>query len=498
MKINRKNIFLIAVFCLIIFSACSDKLFASGILNTQPNAAQITAIKAAPLEFVDGIANITTGGRYSISGEHEGQILINASRNDEVEIILEGVTLHNPSGQAIFAPRSRSVELILADGTVNNISDSAHSDNDNNAAVFVQHDLIISGNGTLNVTGNHHHGIRAQDFLVINSGTINVIAAGDALRGRDGVIVQDGIFNLTAGEDGIQSNNDSNPQYGFITINGGTFDIKAGDDGIQGHSNVTINGGNIRISAEDDGITSDGSVLITGGVIDVTESYEGIEGLNVTITGGDINIFSRDDGINARERGAVTDFRGRPVMRGPFNPDIFVRISGGIINIRALGDGIDSNNIIFIEGGKIFISAPSMGMEGAIDMDGVFMLTGGELITAGSVLNVSNQSTQPILYVGFNQQLPAGTSIEIRDDKEKILLSYTSLIAFRISVFTSPEFNVGETYSLYVNDQKAADVTLTGIITNLGGGNAAGARGGTGGINPGDFERGRRMEMPRL
>ena len=501
-----KNIIFIAVFCLIAFSGCSEKAYASGILNTQPNTAQITAVKAVPLEFINGVANITTGGRYSISGVHEGQILINAARNDEVEIVLDGVTLHNPGGQAIFAPRSKSVELILADGTVNNISDSVHSDQDNNAAIFVQHDLVVSGNGTLNVTGNHHHGIRAQDFLVINSGIINVTAKGDALRGRDGVIIQSGEFNLTAGGDGIQSNNDSNPQYGFITINGGTFTIQAGQDGIQSETSVTINNGNIKISARDDGITTGGSVLITGGNINITESYEGIEGLNVTITGGNIDIFSRDDGINARDRSLVNtnNMRGW-FTRAPANENMYVRITGGTINIHALADGIDSNNNIFLEGGKLFISGPSMGMEGAIDLDGAFLLTGGELITAGSVMNVSGQSSQPILYVGFNQQLPTGTSIEIKDDKEKSLLSYTSLIAFRVSAFTSPEFKIGGTYSLYVNDQKAADVTLTGIITSLGGGNAMGGRGGNmGGISPGDFERGSRNnpggfpEMPGL
>ena len=492
----KSDLFLTLLCLTLILTGCKGEAYASGVLGSQP--AQITAVSAAPIEFIDGVALITKGGRYRISGEHTGQILINATRSDEVEIILDGVILNNPAGQAIFAPRSKSVELILADGTVNYISDGIHSDTENNAAIFVQHDLVISGNGTLNVTGNFHHGIRAQDFLVISGGTINITAAGDALRGRDGVIIQDGEFNLIAGGDGIQSNNDSNPDYGFITINGGTFNISAGDDGMQAETSITIYNGSLTIKAADDGITTGGSVLIAGGYINITESYEGIEGLNVTITGGIVNVYARDDGINARdsELTGMNNMRGGwQMMRGPANQNMYVRITGGIINIHALRDGIDSNNNIFLEGGSLSISGQSMGMEGAIDLDGVFLLTGGELITAGSVMNVSGQSTQPILYVTFNQQLPAGTSIDIRDENEKILLSYTALMAFRVSAFTSPEFKIGKTYSLYVNDQKASDAALGSIITSLGGSNnyMGGGRGNMGGgISPGDFERGSR------
>ncbi|MDR0465175.1 MAG: carbohydrate-binding domain-containing protein, partial [Treponema sp.] len=261
-KIEKIKFIALLLCVLITMICCTGKAYAAGIINTQSTREEIVAINAKQIEFTDGIARITAGGRYILSGEHEGQILIDASRRDLVQLILDGATLHNPGGQAIFAPRSLGVELILADGTINNISDGIYNDEENNAAIFVQHDLIISGGGTLNVIGNYHHGIRAQDFLTINGGTFRITAAGDALRGRDGVIINDGTFSLTAGGDGIQSNNDSNPEYGYITINGGTFDIRASDDGIQGETNVIINGGNIQISASDDGITSNGPVLV--------------------------------------------------------------------------------------------------------------------------------------------------------------------------------------------------------------------------------------------
>ena len=433
--------------------------------------------------FINGICHITSGGRYIFLGEHTGQILIEASRNDAVELVLEGLTLHNPNGPAILAPRSRRVELILPGGTINTISDGRHPNDENNAAIYIQHDLNISGIGTLNVNGNYHHGIRAQDFLTINGGTLNIKSVGDALRGRDGVIIEDGIFTLTAGGDGIQSNNNTNPERGTITIKGGTFTINAGNDGMKAETKVTINNGSFNITAKDDGITARGSVLITGGNINIIDSYEGIEGLNVTITGGDISAFARDDGINARESGTANLARGRPMARRPINENIYVRITGGNINLHALRDGIDSNGNIFLDGGTLSISGPSRGMDGAIDFDGAFIITGGKLITAGSVLNVSGQSAQPTLFVGYSQNMPAGALIEIRDARGNSLLRYAAKNAFSMSAFTSPNFVIGQTYSLFINNEKINDITLSGAVTHIGGNIRGGFGAGRGGFD---------------
>ena len=508
MKKTKKIILsLTSLFLLTAFVIFTGNAFAANDITTEPiqTEPQIILIRGSSEntdsgsqrpEFINGICRITSGGRYILSGAYTGQILIEASRNDVVELVLDGLTLHNPNGPAILAPRSRSVELILTGTTINAISDGRHPNDENNAAIYIQHDLIISGNGTLNVYGNYHHGIRAQDYLTIKDGIINIKSAGDALRGRDGVFIEDGSFTLTAGGDGIQSNNDSSPERGFITINGGTFAINADDDGIQAETAVTINNGNFKITAKDDGITTNGSVLITGGNISVMDSYEGIEGLNVTITGGDITVFARDDGINARDGKTVNLMRGRPMMRRPANENIFVRITGGNINLHAFRDGIDSNNNVFLEGGTLLISGPSRGMEGAIDLDGTMLITGGRLVTAGSVINVSGQSTQPVIFAGYNQNMPTGAIIEVRDTRGNSLLRYAAKNAFSMSAFTSPDFIFGQTYQLYINDEKINDITINSIITNIGGGTRGGFGGGRGGFDGDRGNRGGRMNQP--
>jgi hypothetical protein len=84
------------------------------------------------------------------------------------------------------------------------------------------------------------------------------------------------------------------------------------------------------------------------------------------------------------------------------------------------------------------------------------------------VAGVSGQSTQPTLLVTYNQQLPTGTLIEIRDASGNTLLDYTAKTAFLMSGFTSPGFAIGKTYSLYINRGKVRDITLNSVITTIG------------------------------
>jgi len=521
-------------------------------------------------DFAGRTLTIRQAGTYVLSGTlADGQVLINAGRNDVVNLVLNAVSLHNETGPAIYAPRSGKVVLFLESGVTNTVSDGARyaasGDDEPNAAIYVQDNLSIAGGGTLAVTGNYSHGIRAQDILAVTGGTININTVGDALRGRDGVAIMNGSFNLTAGGDGIQSNNSSSDAMGFVIINGGAFDIKAKNDGIQAASSLTITGGVFRITsgggsaaapvrannfrgwggrqtpvttvetdsmkalkagkqvyivggdftidAEDDGVHSNGNVLITagrlsirtgddgihadnaveitGGDIVIPASYEGIEGMSVTIGGGNISIVASDDGINAADGDANTnaDPWGRPMGRGRINENLYLHITGGMIDILAGHDGIDSNGNIFLEGGTLKVSGPSQGMEGAIDLDGSFIITGGEFITAGSVINIT-ESSQPVILVSYTRQLASGSVITMKDSGGNTLLEYTSRNACTMSGFTSSSFEMGKTYSLYINGQKRVDIAVNDILTAIGDdgrvyGTGTGGRGGFGGGMPG-------------
>ena len=543
----------------------SDNLWGENatVVEFNSNTVRVSGLGAT---FSNGRLTISQAGTYVLSGTlTNGQILIDVDKNDTVRLVLNGVSLHNEGGPAIFSPKAEKVVLILEKDTVNFVSDgSNYANDDKDAAIYIQNDLSITGEGTLTVAGNHLHGIRAQDYLVITDGVINVTAKGDALRGRDGVAISGGSFNLTAGSDGIYSNNDSDDTKGFISISGGEFIINAQNDGIQAESSLTITGGLFQITtgggsanapvrgnglgggqgggfgggsstsrsatatesmkalkarklvyitggdfvidAYEDGIHCDGDIKITGGAIEIkagddgihadhaveiydgtiniSYSYEGIEGLTVTIHGGVISIYSTDDGINASNGEGTAPGGGRP--GASINQNVLIRITGGVIDIHSQGDGIDSNGHMYIEGGLITVSAPSQVMEGALDSDGDTVVTGGQIITAGSWESVSSKSTQPSILLSYTSQLSAGTLIEIKDSKGNTLLEYTSKVSFSMSGFTSPEFKIGEIYTLYINGAKRIDITLTGLVTSLSdtGGTYSG-NGGFGGGAPG-------------
>jgi len=508
-------------------------------------------IRGSGAVFAGNTLTIREAGTYLLSGVLEnGQVLIDAGKNDEVRLVLNGVALHNETGPAIYAPKSKEVALIIETGTQNTVSNGrGGADSEQNAAIFIQDNLSITGSGILAVT-SAGHGIRAQDTLNVTGGVISVNSGADAIRGRDGVVISGGSFTLEAGGDGIQSNNQDETK-GFVAISGGSFNIKAVNDGIQAESILTISGGVLRITtgggsanapvqtqsfnrgwgrqsmqqtaadtvsmkgikagklvnisggditidARDDGVHSndgvvissgrlsirtgddaihgDGAVVISGGDIDIPLCYEGIEGLSVTISGGNIAVAARDDAVNAAD--GSSQGAGRGGWGRSLNENIFVRIAGGAIDLFAQHDGIDSNGNVFIEGGTIKISGPSQMMEGAIDFDGSMLVTGGELVTAGSVLGASQNSTQPVLFVSYNRQQAAGSVIAIKDARGNTLLEYTSKTAYSMSGFTSPSFKTGETYSLFINGAKRVDVRLTGVINGISdnGGTYSGGR----------------------
>jgi hypothetical protein len=424
-----------------------------------------------------------------------------------------------------------------------------------NNGIGTKDDLLIVS-GKLNVTAANN-GIRGNDSVTVFDGDFTIDAGGDGIQSSNsektdkGVIeIQGGTFAVTSAHDGIQAENSlmifngafdittgggsaNAPvqEEGFgggrgawggdtetqteaasetettsmkalkavneLQIFGGEFNIDAEDDAVHSNGNVSVEQGILNIKSGDDGFHADNTMNISGGTINIPVCYEGIEGLSVTISGGDITVNASDDAINAAGGVDNASAFGGPMGADSFESDgeRFVRISGGTLDLYAPHDGIDSNGDVFFEGGTVKISGPSQGAEGAIDLDGAMTVTGGELITAGSVLSPSGDSTQPVLLVSYTAQQNSGSVIAIMDATGNTLLEYTAKTAFTLSGFTSPAFNIGDTVSLYIDGEKRADVTLTAIVTSVGddGGEYSG-RGGRGGGMGGGMDRGQPPE----
>lgn len=194
---------------------------------------------------------ISREGCYILRGElTDGQIIVDAGDTDQVQLVLDGVSIICSDSSPILVRNADKVKVTLAADSENTLTDGAsYAEDDDNpdAALFSKDDLILNGSGTLIATGNYKHGIAGNDDLVITGGTYNVTSISHALRGNDSVCILDGTFNLTSEKDGIQASNTEDTDKGWVQIDGGTYTITSSGDGIQAETDLTINGGDFTI-----------------------------------------------------------------------------------------------------------------------------------------------------------------------------------------------------------------------------------------------------------
>ena len=362
---------------------------------------------------------ITKAALYHFTGKTSYSIEVDC--DDYIKIILDNVSI-NSTKSSINVVNSKGVYIELVGN--NNLSDSTNNTDDTDAVIYSSDDLIIEGSGTLNITANYKDGIASKDDLIIKSGTYNISATDDGIRGKDLVLIMNGNFDITSSGDAIKSTNDTDSDKGNIKISGGEFIIKTtnGDGisssntmeitdgrfnitsvtrssntdasikGIKADNDITIDGGTYIIETLDDGIHADGKLEINDGLLNIS-SAEGLEATYVKINGGDITINASDDGINATNKST--------------SYDVILEINGGSINIVMKSgdtDALDSNGNLYINGGKLNISATS-----PFDYDGEAKYTGGEMIVNGNTTtSITNQMMGGGGMPQENMQMPGG------------------------------------------------------------------------------------------
>lgn len=411
-----------------------------------------------------GSTKITSGGVYTLTGTiTNGYVEINTDK--DVKLILSGVSIINSNGPAIYVANADNVVIELAAGTTNTLTDSSvYSgwDEDVCATLFSHDDLVLQGEGTLVVNGNYEDGIVGKDDLKVTSGNYAIDAKDDALRGRDSVYIAGGNFTITSGGDGIKANNDSETGKGTILIDAGTLAISAGDDGIHAESSLEIN----------------------GGVIDITKSYEGVEGANITINGGTISVVSSDDGLNAAGGADASSPNSARYQTASGNYSL--TINGGTLSVTAQGDGIDSNGTLTFNGGTVTVDGPTNSANSALDAEGTVSYNGGEIIAVGAsgmAVAPGSSSTGYSLSIFFSQTYSAKTVLTVKDAAGNTILEHTSAKSFQHASLSSSNFQLGETYTIYLNGAEYTSVTLSAPTTQVGQGGMGGGMmpGGQGG-----------------
>ncbi|QPC82033.1 carbohydrate-binding domain-containing protein [Phototrophicus methaneseepsis] len=384
-------------------------------------------------------------------------------------------------------------------------------------------------------------------YITIESGTFNITAGGDGIQAETDLTINDGTFNIsTAGGSTATIDEDLSAKGikagAILTINGGTFDIDTGDDAVHANDTVIVNNGTFNIATGDDALHADLTLEINGGDINITRSYEGIESSVITFNAGNIHVVSSDDGVNASGGDTETtegtaqatpedmgtppenngEFTGTPPEgaqdRGPGgnrfpggngnggfpgggfgeDGDNYIYFNGGTIVIDAEGDGIDANGSIEMSGGVVIVNGPTMSMNGALDYNVSFNITGGTLVAVGSngmAQAPSQSSTQYVMMVNLDASQPEGTLLHIESSDGESILTFAPTKAYQSIVVSSPDIEEGATYTIYTGgsaDGTATDglytessyiggiqstsLTVSGIVTQIGNGGGRGPR----------------------
>ncbi len=327
-------------------------------------------IKGSGARVSGSTVTITSGGVYGISGESAaGRIILDAGKNDEVTLLLCGISLTSAEGSAVNCDKAAKLVITAKDGTENTISDSENytfepGENEPDAAVYSRSDMVINGGGKLTVSGLYKDGVKCKDGLKLCCENLNVTAVGDGIIGRDYIIAAECGVKTESGGDGLKATNDEDETLGYIRIMSGAIDIMAKNDAVQAETELIVDGGSIKAvsgggsetvehSAGRDSFGGWGAFYDGGNGNDfdslasgdgtAAESAKGLKaGTLITVNGGEIEVDSADDSVHC---------------------DGNVLISGGTLLLSSGDDGIHADQNLTVNGGNINISDSYEGLE---------------------------------------------------------------------------------------------------------------------------------------
>ncbi len=456
----------------------------TGTIRLSNSGIEVTGVGA----YVEGNkVYITEGGDWEVTGTCDnGMIYVNTGEekdvNDKVKLRLNGMSLTNTSGPAIYFDRCKKSFITVESGSENTVTDSATYDEayaEAKGAIHSDDSLEIKGKGSLTVNGNYKHGINSDDDIVIENGVFQINSATDGLHANDYIVV-DGKnikLNIDSQSDGIESegyltidkasldveaSGKGIKAEGDLSVLGGTVKINSTDDTVHSNTNITISGGTFDLRSGDDGIHADTTLTISGGEVNVSQSYEGLEANDIVIDGGTINVAASDDGLNAAGGNDQSSQGGRP-GQNQFQPgtasNSSITINDGYVYVISSGDGIDSNGALNLNGGTVIVQGPASGGNSCMDADGVVQFNGGTVLGISSSNAMWEDIRGKISTAIYNTsvgRISSGSVIAVTDSSGNVLSAFKPTLTGNIGILymtdqtssiSSCKFNINGTYS---------------------------------------------------
>lgn len=441
---------------------------------------------------------VSADGVYLVSGSLDnGLIVVDLpGEDDKAQIVLDGATIHNETGPALYVRQADKVFVTLAEGSANVLSDGAEyaptdDGNDPKAVLYSKDDLVINGAGSLEVAGSHYHGIASTNDLKVTSGRIAVRSVQDAFHGKDCIKIGGGDITVNAGDDAFHS------EYLFY-LEAGTVNVESCVEGYEAEK-VIVAGGESTIVASDDGVNAsaaedegsaaDGSGQQDGGAEeaqppalpegaeDAPRSPDGTQPPDSVREGdmrgerparGDASVggeppeppqngmmpgAGRPDGVGEDDAGLTDgqppelpdgerpqesrDMGGRGAMPGA-SEDCLIRIDGGVLWVDAGGDGLDSNGSIEINGGTVLVSGASDAADTGLDYEFEAVVNGGDVVIVGAAGMAEDFTGGAQAHLAQRMSGEAGATVEVTDAAGNVLVSYTAPKAFQMVNASAP------------------------------------------------------------
>ncbi len=337
-----------------------------------------TIVNGSGATFENNTLTITEPGTYSLTGTlSDGKIYVNTDIEDKkVKLYLNGADISCSTDAPIYIENSPDeTVIILATGSVNNLSDTAREVPTDETAdyatavIYAKDDLQLEGGGTLNVTASFNKGIFSKNDIDIRGGIINITSVDDGIRGKESVEISDGTLNIICGGDGIRTNETAEEGKGNIDIQGGSVTISSDLDCIQSVVDISISGGSFNLTS---GGGSTGASLNQGNDFGMGGSPMGG---NPPAGDKPMGGGQRPDDIGGRGPGGFDRYGDRmpdnssanestsedtPSTKG-IKADGKITVSGGTFSVSSLDDAIHALNLD-INGGTFSLKSDDDGI----------------------------------------------------------------------------------------------------------------------------------------
>lgn len=364
------------------------------------------------------VLTIDAAGTYLLSGScTDGSVKIKKGTTG-VRLILSGLSLTSADTAPITCNKSSEAVIVAADGTENVLTDAAaNNDESNSGNEIAENAVTLCGAGTLTLNAYGKNGIKSgattaeegEASLTIRELTLNINASvNDAINAEQYLAVESGTLNLATADVALHcdlimdigAEGTDGPtiaiaevcegiEAAVLSIRSGDISIVCTDDCLNAANSdlanydfaINISGGNVTVwsggNADNQPLDADGTIAITGGSAGM--------GMNLSTTQAYVTFGSAGISGTGNMGGQPGSFGGMQPPQNGGQPKSDSKVSGNFQPSDDFRPGDMTSNNSMSSGG----SAPSDGF-------------GASLISAGSIMTILDPSGSTVYSADLN------------------------------------------------------------------------------------------------